>query len=172
MEFIRFETVADSLAAGCLLAGVRGHLHQHEWYVTLLNSKYLLFLPFLILLITWVGRFPEFCPKSLYSVGAITIQNILIAVFIDRVITNYQGRMGKFLNAAPIAFIGAMSYSIYLWQQLFLNPELSLPIIVKLMLVAFASLASFFLVEKSSLKLRGYLETKFIYLGNTNKKYC
>jgi peptidoglycan/LPS O-acetylase OafA/YrhL len=161
LEFMKFEAVADSLAVGCLLAIIRDWLHKFGWYIRFLRSRILLGLPLLALLITWLARFPGYCPKPLYVVLAIPIQNISIVLFLDRVITYYQGRLGRFLNAAPIAFIGVMSYSIYLWQQIFLNPELDLPILIKLPLALLASFLSYFIVEKSSLKARNYLEKKF-----------
>ena len=35
--------------------------------------------------------------------------------------TFHDGRVGRVLNAAPLVFVGWLSYSLYLWQQPFLN---------------------------------------------------
>ena len=51
----------------------------------------------------------------LYGVTA-----VCIAVLIDRVITVPDG-FAAFLNWRPVAFLGTMSYSLYVWQQMFLN---------------------------------------------------
>jgi len=58
-----------------------------------------------------------------------------------------------------------MSYSIYLWQQLFLNageaaPATSFP--VNVVLVGLAALLSYRLVERPARHLRQYLETHLL----------
>lgn len=158
VEFGRFETVADSLAVGCLLAGLRGELHATRWYGWLMNSNFALLLPPLAVVITWCGYFPKYFPRPLYAAVAVTVQNLAIAVFLDWAVTNPSGRVGKLLNARPIAYIGVLSYSIYLWQQPFLSSELDLPMWARLGLIAAVSLFSYYAIERPSLRLRQYLE--------------
>jgi peptidoglycan/LPS O-acetylase OafA/YrhL len=160
IEFGRFETVADALAIGCLLARTRAWLHARTWYKGLITSNLLLATPFIALMITWLGHFPDYYPKPVYVIVLLSVRNISIALFLDWAVTNYQGRVGQFLNARPIAYIGVISYSIYLWQQPFLNPELSLPIVVKLSLMIAASLFSFYVIERPALRLRKYFESR------------
>jgi peptidoglycan/LPS O-acetylase OafA/YrhL len=40
-------------------------------------------------------------------------------------VKNASGAMGRFLEWAPLRFVGRMSYSIYLWQQLFFHGPVS-----------------------------------------------
>lgn len=160
VEFGRFETVADALAIGCLLAYWRGWLHSRDMYKRLISSNLPLICPLIALSITWLGHFPKYYSKPLYVLVLLSIQVISIALFLDWAVTNPRRNVGKFLNYRPIAFIGLISYSIYLWQQPFLNPELSLPLIVKLLLVAVLSLFSFYAVERPALRLRKYLENR------------
>jgi len=93
----------------------------------------------------------------------ITVQNIGIAACIAWSVTNYTGKIGKVLNSKPMVFIGVMSYSIYLWQQLFINPKSSGVISrfpLNLILLAATSLASYYFVELPSLRIRQRLETR------------
>jgi peptidoglycan/LPS O-acetylase OafA/YrhL len=58
-------------------------------------------------------------------------------------------------------FVGTLSYSLYLWQQLFLNRESSAWINTfpqNLILAIAAALASYFLLEKPFLRLRHRLK--------------
>jgi peptidoglycan/LPS O-acetylase OafA/YrhL len=61
------------------------------------------------------------------------------------------------MNTRALNYIGKVSYSLYLWQNPFLNPDSSswaatLP--VNLGLATGAALASYYLIEKPSQKLR------------------
>jgi len=65
------------------------------------------------------------------------------------------------LNSRPFVFVGLLSYSIYLWQQLFLNRyATSLPTSfpLNLSLALAAALASYYLVERPSLRFRQRVE--------------
>ena len=70
-------------------------------------------------------------------------------------------RVGRVLNSRPFVFVALISYSIYLWQQLFLNRDaMSLPTSfpLNITLAIVAALASYYLVERPSLRLRQRLE--------------
>jgi peptidoglycan/LPS O-acetylase OafA/YrhL len=61
------------------------------------------------------------------------------------------------LNWRPIVFIGVLSYSLYVWQQLFLNRGSGAWINAfpqNLCLTVVTALASYYLLEKPFLKLR------------------
>jgi peptidoglycan/LPS O-acetylase OafA/YrhL len=69
--------------------------------------------------------------------------------------------VGRVLNSRPFVFVGLISYSIYLWQQLFLNRyATSLPTSfpLNIVLAIAAALASYYLVERPSLRLRHRIE--------------
>ena len=72
--------------------------------------------------------------------------------------------------ARPVAFVGVMSYSIYLWQQVFLNRTsdalfTSFPTNIGLVLVLAA--LSYFAVERPFLRLRPMAEARL--LGRSTK---
>ena len=65
--------------------------------------------------------------------------------------------MGHVLNWKPIAFVGVLSYSLYLWQQLFLNRDSTAWVNAfpqNLVLAVAAAMGSYLLLEKPLLKLR------------------
>ena len=68
------------------------------------------------------------------------------------------------LNWKPLAFVGTLSYSLYLWQQLFLNRTSGAAIAgfpLNLVLAFAAAATSFYLVEQPALRLRRRLETSW-----------
>ena len=147
-----FGTTADCLAVGCLLAGGRGWLHRQSWYGSLNQSRWIWLLPLTTLALAVLARHP----KATLFLGE-TLLNIGIALCLDWSVRHSTKGFGRFLNSRPMIFIGAMSYSIYLWQQIFLNRTLSttvtaFPLNFGLALVA--ALASYFWVEQPSLRFR------------------
>jgi peptidoglycan/LPS O-acetylase OafA/YrhL len=154
----QFETVADSIAAGCLLAGVRDWLNRSRRYQRLQSSKWFLLVPFAVLFANALHDHPR-----LYFFFGYTAMNLGIAACVDWCVTNHAGRLGRALNSRSMVFVGVMSYSIYLWQQVFLNRYSSSIVTqfpINIVMVCVASFASFYLVERPSLRLRHRLEGK------------
>jgi peptidoglycan/LPS O-acetylase OafA/YrhL len=152
----RFETVADSIAVGCVLSGARAWLHRQPLYRRALGSRWLLLAPVVVVLSGALAQHPRID----FFVG-FTLRNVLVALCIDRWVTDPSDRVGRVLNSRPFVFVGLISYSIYLWQQVFLNryaasPSTSFPVNVTLAVVA--ALASYYLVEGPSLRLRQRVE--------------
>ena len=153
-----FQTNADMLAAGCLLAGVRDRLIGFGWYRGFLESRLFLALPALI--VAMVAGVPmPFLPSLLAS----PLLNLSIAVFIDRSVRYPSDSFGRLLNWKPVAFVGVLSYSLYLWQEPFLNRLSDLPVCwfpINLLCAGTAALASYSFVEKPFLRLRRKIEQR------------
>jgi len=151
-----FETVADSLAMGCLLAGLANWLMAQVWYRRFLESSAFLLVPLAVLAASALHEHPR--P---YFFVSFTVMNLGAALCVHWAVTYHTSRVGRFLNAPPIAFVGVISYSIYLWQQLFLN-RYSTSVVatfpLNIVLVAVSALASFYIVERPSLRMRHRLE--------------
>ncbi len=146
-----FPLVADSLAMGCLLAKVSGWLEGQAWYLRLFRPAYSVGLLALLLLINRYGY------STAVSVFGTSLINVLIAVLVHRSVYCSRDRMGQVLNWKPIAFVGVLSYSLYLWQQPFLNRYSTAWINAfpqNLAFAAAAALASYLLLEKPLLQLR------------------
>ena len=152
----RFETVADAIAIGCVLAGTRDWLHQQPLYRRLLESPWFVVMPCLAV----AGSLLYDHPVAHFLIG-MSVMNVAIAAILDWCVMFESGRVGRVLNWAPIAFLGTMSYSLYLWQQLFLDRTsdawpAAFP--VNLALAFLAALASYRLIEQPTLRLRRRLE--------------
>lgn len=164
----RFETSADAIAIGCLLAGSQEWLLQNQRVQTLLHSKILILIPGMVLWLNYLN--PDWKRAHLISPS---LENFGIALCLLWCLSYPNGRVGRMLNARGLIFLGQMSYSIYLWQQLFTDyrgTSLLSTFPVNVGLIAVTALVSFFLVERPSLKLRGWLEKKiFATLGSVEK---
>ncbi|MGA3082739.1 MAG: hypothetical protein ABSD44_15415 [Terracidiphilus sp.] len=146
-----FPMVADSLAMGCLLAKAGGWLEQRNWYLQLFRPIYSFGLVALILLIR---RFDDY---TVVSVFGATVVNASIAVLVHRGMICSRDWFGKVLNWKPMVFVGGLSYSLYLWQQLFLNRSSAAWVNTfpqNLLFAVAAALASYYLLEKPLLKFR------------------
>jgi peptidoglycan/LPS O-acetylase OafA/YrhL len=152
----RFETIADSIAVGAVLSGARPWLHRQLPYRRVLVSPWLVLAPVVVVLSGALGQHP----RVDFFVG-FTLRNVLVALCIDRWVTYPTGRVGRVLNSRPFVFVGLISYSIYLWQQLFVNRyATSLPTSfpLNIVLAIVAALASYYLVERPLLRLRQRIE--------------
>jgi len=150
-----FPSVADALAIGCVLAGLRPWLTRSPRWRRFLASPLFWLTP---LAVAACARNPS--AKLDWLVGE-TVMNVGIAVIIERTLRIPDDRLGRVLNARPLVFVGTLSYSLYLWQQIFLNRRGSSDLQSfpwNLILVGIAALASYYLVERPFLRMRARLE--------------
>ena len=120
-----FESIADSLATGCLLASCINGLIEFHFSVS--SGLVVLFF------VTSCSR-SDFgavsnAPLWCYLLGCfcrlgILLHNLLIGGCIHSSIVNAETLIGKALNAKALVLFGSMSYSIYLWQRYFCIPGL------------------------------------------------
>jgi peptidoglycan/LPS O-acetylase OafA/YrhL len=153
-----FQANMDALAVGCLLALFYKRLHKNRVYRQFLASKFAALVPFVILLLNAQSERPR-----IFLGVFLTLINLLAAFCIDWAVTNYDSGIGKFLNSAPLVKLGVMSYSIYLWQQPFFNPDnpgflTQTPF--NFIGLALMTIISYYAVEKYSLSFRQKLEEK------------
>ena len=59
----------------------------------------------------------------LYSATLIgeSLMNVSIAIVVVWAVQNGESFVGRVLNSRPLVYVGGLSYSLYLWQQLFVN---------------------------------------------------
>lgn len=161
-----FPTTADSIALGCLLAGTRDRLMQRAWYRALMSSPWMAAAPLLLFAANGIlNRW-----TSLGFLVGYSVQNLIIALCIDWAVRNPVSRVGRLLNSAPLVTIGTWSYSLYLWQQLFLNRRSdawisSFPI--NLVLAFLFAAVSFYVIERPALRFRERFEVKLF--GRTRR---
>jgi len=158
-----FQTNADALAAGCVLAGVRVWLWARPGYLRFQRSWAFLAVPVVALAAAILLSFEQ--PPLLmasYAIG-MTALNLAIALIIDRCVRHPGDILGRLLNWSPMIFIGVLSYSLYLWQEPFLNRLSSWPVNwfpINLILTFLAALLSYYVVEKPFLDLRRRIERR------------
>jgi peptidoglycan/LPS O-acetylase OafA/YrhL len=151
-----FPTIADSIATGCLLAGFRKQLHADARYQRLLASSWLV--PVLVVALFAINT-QHIHPLPFWLVGE-TMINVGLAFLIDRAVTRPDTTFGKILNFGPLARVGMASYSIYLWQQVFLDrssPLWAAAFPQNILLALLVGFGSYYFVEKPVMKYRDRL---------------
>jgi peptidoglycan/LPS O-acetylase OafA/YrhL len=76
------------------------------------------------------------------------MRQIGMALCLDWAMTNYKGRVGRFLNSRLMIFLGTISFSVYLWQQLFISPHAAARAPYNLIALGFVALASYYWIEQ------------------------
>lgn len=141
-----FEGRADQLAFGCLCA-----VFQQQAPRTLQNRLARVALPVSALLLCTAMALPSGTARTL-------VFNTLIGLAVSLVIhgctRQSTGWLTRLLSARPLQIIGLTSYSLYLWQQLWLAPELQLALPTALAGTLVSGAASYWLVEKTALRFR------------------
>jgi peptidoglycan/LPS O-acetylase OafA/YrhL len=148
-----FPTVIDALASGSLLAAFHDQLTASPRYLQFLRSKVLILTPLAAIALNVVLPHIAFS----YTVGQ-TLLNALIALMLHRVMLVSESAGARILNTGPLVAFGALSYSLYLWQQPFLNRQSDLFIAafpLNIGLALGAALLSYHFIEQPALKLRG-----------------
>lgn len=136
-----FPAVADNLAIGCLLGIFAARIPRIRPWVGLGMVLPIALVPLCLavtrsrtLLLLFV----------LWPLMHVSIAGVLLHV----VQTPY-----RFLNFAPVVWLGKISYSLYLWQQLFAYGHHARPLYFLLFALGLACL-SYYLVEQPMLRLR------------------
>lgn len=147
----RFETVADALAVGCVLAGYRARLWAMPWYQRLVSSAWFWLVPPAMIGLASIKS------HAFQAMAGVSIINVLIVLMVDRGMRCSTDPIGRLLNTKVFVATGVLSYSIYLWQQPFLASHqiawwTALPVNVGFTVLA--ALASYWLIERPFLALR------------------
>jgi peptidoglycan/LPS O-acetylase OafA/YrhL len=113
-----FPAVADSIAVGCLVALERGRLLASNQWLYLTRSA---LAPGLI----GIAFTTEYL-SGYFVVDVLMrpIELLTLAALVEGS-TRYVGAAHSVLNWAPCVWIGTLSYSLYLWQQPFLDRSVS-----------------------------------------------
>ncbi len=161
-----FQNRADALAAGCILAGIRNYVIQRPTYCRFLHSRWFTCIPILTLALAEASFVYNigYSTRSIHIVIGLLFPTLIyigIALSIHRAVERPHGRLTSILNLKPVIFVGVISYSIYIWQQLFLAPQVpewysAFPINIVLTICVAA--ISYFVIERPGFVLRGKLD--------------
>jgi len=131
--------------------------YQH---LMMFKSKYISLIQIALVAASWYF----FGHKFFLGINTV-ISSVLIALAIIYTIINTDGWLFKLLNQKHVRYFGTLSYSIYIWQELFTfkQPWGDLPygksIVLNLILLGITSVASYHLYEKYFLKLKARFST-------------
>jgi peptidoglycan/LPS O-acetylase OafA/YrhL len=108
---------ADSLAIGCL--GAFLYTRQDSRVLQVASRPYVAAVSVAVLFaLAWIQWPPAY---SLWTALAPSLQALLIMAAILGTIQRRAGIGYRLLNARPVVWLGTLSYSVYIWQQLFLG---------------------------------------------------
>ncbi len=156
--FYTFETVADALLVGCLLALYRREIENSMWFERIRRGPWFWVLVAVAFALYYAGGHPIVYGYSPAVYGTLFTSALNIAIGII-VLASVHRRGWEFhlLNSRTMVFIGVLSYSLYLWQQVFLVPGLRPDALELLMLIAAivtAAAISYYLIERPILRLK------------------
>ena len=146
-----FQAVADALATGCVLAYLyKGGLKTPRWF----KRIFFYAIPLAMFVIPLIMM--KINPTLFYIAGQSAV-NLCAAAMIWRFMHIREGLPYRLLNCPLAIWLGALSYSLYLWQEPFLNSWVqewyaSWPLNI-LLSFGFA-VFSFYAIEKPFLKMR------------------
>jgi peptidoglycan/LPS O-acetylase OafA/YrhL len=152
----RFDCIADCIAVGCLLACMGRDSASKPRYMSFLNSFAFGIVPITVITAALTANHP----KIYYGVAQ-TVINIGLALVIHRSVLLKDSLFSQFLNSVPMAYVGTLSYSLYLWQQLFISEQVGVwrfDFPYNLVLTSGAALLSFYVVEQP---LRSAITARF-----------
>lgn len=138
---------ADALLVGCLLALL---LADPCLRLRLTRAIRLLTLPALVALPICFSVFHQLPPL---------LESVSIAVLIGAVVLRPETRAAHALGFAPLAWLGRISYSVYLWQELFVHMTRG-PAALPLLCLGLpcCALASYYFIEQPSIRFARKLE--------------
>lgn len=115
---IRFlGVVSDSIACGCVLAGIMPWLRRQKLFWTALSARAG---GLTILMIPLIDHRNH---PRIHLLVIETVLNFCICYCIARYTEFSKTIGGTVLNNRALAAVGRISYSMYLWQQVFLSPK-------------------------------------------------
>jgi peptidoglycan/LPS O-acetylase OafA/YrhL len=151
-----FQAVGDAIATGCLLAVLQHRgVSMPDWF----QSRSFLLVPLSLFVVPALLYKLE--PALYYTLGQSYV-NLTAAMVIWRCINVDHGTSYRILNLPPVIWLGSLSYSLYLWQEPFLNSWSTVWFAawpVNLLLAFTGAIISYYLVETPFLKLKRYLTT-------------
>jgi peptidoglycan/LPS O-acetylase OafA/YrhL len=158
-EFYMVQGWLDTMMIGCVLALSKRQGKWDRWQAKYVNGWTAGVMAMMALYA--VPMVTEQLPKRMAGLFVLAIGPTITACCLGGLLlyvttTNNVFTL-KMLNNAVIRHIGVLSYSLYLWQQLFLSQKLALLPYGYLAALAAAE-CSFWLVERPALRLRARLE--------------
>jgi peptidoglycan/LPS O-acetylase OafA/YrhL len=121
--YMMFHTASDVLLFGCLLA--IGFIRRPDWVRRLVLPSWaatglILFTLFVVPFAEVILPFRFF--HEIWVVVKPTAEAVLITLIVANVLLQPEAWYARLLRTRVLVFLGTISYSVYLWQQLFCLP--------------------------------------------------
>jgi peptidoglycan/LPS O-acetylase OafA/YrhL len=149
-----FPCVIDSLAAGCLLALYQPQFRKHRSFFTWRGFPLIWAFTLSIPVLQHYHNILKFWHTAgLVQVSALTVFNLGIVLCIQNAVTVRP----RLLNTPILVWVGNLSYSLYLWNMPFTNPDARSWVTTfpqNLVLTLLAATISYYTVEQPIRKLR------------------
>ncbi|CAN5282627.1 hypothetical protein BH11PLA2_BH11PLA2_35160 [soil metagenome] len=161
LNMFRTDLRLAPLAVGSLLALLLWAPISHRWLIhrAINNSWFAMMAPGVIglLFLANITHIP------IVRSFVVTLNWIIIALFINCLVHNSQSTLTQLFEFRPLAWVGTLSYSLYLWQQPFapyvprMTPAWFRVFPVNLCFALAFAVASYYLLERPLLSMRGRL---------------
>ena len=135
----------DMIAAGALLALAFPKGFAHRWSVVAPLAA-------VTLAVTLTGATRWLFAANL-GIG-FSLEAIAITASVAWCLARPESRIGRVLDWRPIRALGVISYSLYLWQEMFIRPDSRAPLWVSVPAAIAAAIASYWFVERPGLAMR------------------
>lgn len=153
------QTGGDSILFGCLGALIENTDNFKEKWVGIIQNKFVVIASAIFIFI--ISPLISLHFKGAYNIiFGISINNVCIMLLIFWSIY-VPSKFANFLNAKPLIHIGILSYSLYIWQQLFLTNIYSSWVTQfpqNLLVVFVVATLSYYVIEKPILGLKKRLK--------------
>jgi peptidoglycan/LPS O-acetylase OafA/YrhL len=160
-EFYMVQGWADTMLVGCALALIRQRKEFEEWHSRVLKGWMVVLAGFVAFYMSPLVM--SSLPKREAGFYANAINPSLVAaataIIVLYLITRTRSMAAGILNHGILRHIGVLSYSLYLWQQMFMMHQLHF-YWVGYVYAFLAAETSFWLIERPSLRLRRRLELR------------
>lgn len=151
-----FHTGFDSIAAGVLLGELHKNQQTRGWIETFVNRRHNVVACMLFIFLVSPAIALKFGGAYSLPIGK-SLELVCVCFVISASIWKRDSLLFKILNWAPLVYIGVLSYSLYVWNNLFLYSEGVWVVNVfpfNFFAVLIFAVASHFLIERPFLNLK------------------
>lgn len=145
----------DSMLIGCMLALLMESRYHSLLKLNWLHSSTSFVVYSSIITVSFLDQMQQL--PGFIKVFLPSLRLVMVALMINSLITNKNNWVNRLLNTSPVTYIGLLSYSLYIWQQLFCYSyyttwDRAFP--ANLIMTFLAAAASYHLIETPILRLR------------------
>ena len=149
LRWLRTDTRLDALLLPALLAVLLRRTDFSQWFSRSITSVWWARL-LAAYIVTLLAPLPLF--SALMGSLLLSLQASLIPVLLAALVLHPEWRLSQMLELAPLRWLGRVSYSVYLWQQLFAS-WWWIPIIARLAATIGIAAVSYYAIERPFIRL-------------------